>query len=132
MIVVVLDNLYWSKYKRNIMLIEVLNKLLIVYFRFEYIIIEVCKNVGFEFNIFCKIDDIRLIFLLVSFGMGVVVMLMDWIDFILNLNLNYRKINEKFLSISIVLIWIKNRYLFLVVRYFLNIFKNNYFRYFKL
>ncbi|AGX43496.1 LysR family transcriptional regulator [Clostridium saccharobutylicum] len=131
MIVAASDNLYWSKHKRNIMLTEVSNKPLIVHFRLEHIITEACKNAGFEPNILCKIDDTRSILLLASFGMGVAVMPMDWIDLIPNLNLNYRKINEKSLSTSTALIWIKNRYLSPAARHFLNIFKNNYLRYFK-
>lgn len=131
MIAAASDDLHWNKQKRSIMLPEVSKKPLLVHCRFEQMITEACQHAGFEPNILCKIDDTRSILLLASIGMGVAVIPMDWIGLIPNLNLRYKKINEKSLNTSTALIWIKNRCLSPAARHFLDTFKNKYIRNFE-
>lgn len=118
-------NLDWSYHKKSIMLPEISTKPLLVHCRFEQMITETCQHAGFEPNIICKIDDTRSILLLTSFGMGVAIIPMDWVDLIPTLNLRYKKIDEKSLNSSTALVWLKNRYLSPASRHFLEIFKDN-------
>lgn len=128
MVVAVSDNLHWNKQKKSIMLTEVSNKPLLVHCRYEQMITEACQHAGFEPDILCKIDDTNSILLLASFGMGVAIIPMDWIDLIPNLNLKYKKINENSLNTSTALIWVKNSYLSPAARHFLYTFTNKYIR----
>lgn len=126
MIAAAAEGLYLDKKKRNILLTEVSDKPLLVHCRFEHMITEACKHAGFEPNILCKIDDTRSILLLASFGVGLAVIPMDWINLVPNLKLNYKKIDEESLNTSTALVWMKNRYLSTAVRHFLDTFEDKY------
>lgn len=126
MIAAAAEGLYLDKKKRNILLTEVSDKPLLVHCRFEHMITEACKHAGFEPNILCKIDDTRSILLLASFGVGLAVIPMDWINLVPNLKLNYKKIDEESLNTSTALVWMKSRYLSTAVRHFLDTFEDKY------
>ncbi|MFL0268174.1 LysR family transcriptional regulator [Candidatus Clostridium radicumherbarum] len=126
MVAVTSNNQDWDKHKKHISLTEIANKPLLIHCRFEQMIVGACQHAGFEPNILCKIDDTRSILLLASFGVGVAIIPIDWINLIPNLSLNYKKINEKSLNTSTAIIWLKNRHLSPAARKFIDAFKENW------
>jgi DNA-binding transcriptional LysR family regulator len=90
-------------------LIKLSGKPLLVNYRFESIVIEACRNAGFEPNILCKVDDTRTILLWASLGMGIAVIPKDWINIVPGLNLSYREINAASLITSSAVVCMKNR-----------------------
>ncbi|OAA90425.1 LysR family transcriptional regulator [Clostridium ljungdahlii] len=116
------NSFYWNN-KRKICLNELADKPLLVHRRYEKMIIELCKQTGFNPRILCKIEDTRSILLLADTGMGVGIVPKDWIELIPNTNLNYKEINEPSLNTNTTIVWMKDQYLSSAAKHFLETFK---------
>lgn len=114
----------FSDNNKMIGLNELSEKPLLVNYRFEPIITEACRNVGFEPNILCKVDDTRSILLWASLGMGIAVIPKDWLNIVPGLKLSYREVDAPALITSSAIAWMKNRSLSSVAINFLELFKN--------
>lgn len=119
MTVVYGDESYFEKEKKGIKIIDLKDKPLIIYRRFEKIIIDSCREAGFEPRILCRTDDARTTLLWADSKIGVAVVPEAAIKLVPNSNLKYMKIEESSLETQIAAIWIKNRYLSAAARHFL-------------
>ena len=102
---------------------ELKDKPLLVYRRFEKLIIETCHDAGFEPKIVCKNDDARTTLLWADSCIGVAIIPKSAIGLIGSTNLKYREIEAPSLETQVAAIWAKNRYLSASARNFLEIFK---------
>jgi LysR family transcriptional regulator, salicylic acid-responsive activator of bsdBCD len=117
------NDLYLDGNPKEISLLELANKPLLVHNRYETKIIEACEKMGFEPRILGKIDDTRTILLWAATGMGIAVLQRDWIDLIPDTKLKYFPINEPSLVTGTAIVWMKNRYITTVARNFLETFR---------
>lgn len=119
MVAAISGNMYWENNKKSINLIELADKPLLVHRRYEKMIVELCKQSGFEPRILCKIEDTRSILLMANTGMGVAIVPKDWIKLIPNINLIYKEIDEPSLNTSTTIVWMKDKYLSSIANHFL-------------
>lgn len=124
MVAATIDDKFFENHNK-IDLTKLSGKPLLVNYRFESIITESCRNMGFEPNILCKVDDTRTILLWASLGMGIAIIPKDWINIVPGLNLSYREINAPSLITSSAVVWMKNRCLSSVAKNFLYLFENS-------
>lgn len=123
MIAVFSKDYCWFKDKSNIHLTDLIDKPLIIYRRFEKIILDSCLKAGFEAKIVCKNDDARTTLLWTQSGIGVAIVPKTAINLVKNDNLKYVEINEPSLETSIAAIWMKDRYLSIAAKHFLEFFE---------
>ncbi|GKU26666.1 LysR family transcriptional regulator [Clostridium folliculivorans] len=109
--------------KDYIELADLANKPLIIYRRFENLIIETFEKSGFKPNIICKTDDARSTLLWAESGIGIALVPKAAIKLVGSTTLKYKPINEKVLQTQIAAIWVKNRYLSTAAKHFLKTFK---------
>lgn len=117
------DDVYFKEDQEHICLTDLIDKPLILYRRFEKIILEACHNNGFEPKLFCKNDDARTTLLWADSGMGIAIVPQSAIELIGSTKLKYKPIKEPALETQIVAIWMKNRYLSTAARHFLETFQ---------
>jgi DNA-binding transcriptional LysR family regulator len=96
---------------KNITLYELGSKPIILYRRFEQLIMETCLENGVELEIFCKNDDARTALMWANAGLGVAIVPKSAFDLVCNEELIYKEIEAPKLVTSIVAIWIKDRYI---------------------
>lgn len=123
MIAVFSNSSNWFDDKKSVYLADLIDKPLIIYRRFEKIIFEACHKVGFDPKIFCKSDDARTTLLWAESGIGIAIVPKTSIKLVNSENLRYREINERSLETSIAAICVKNRYLSIAARHFLEFFQ---------
>jgi DNA-binding transcriptional LysR family regulator len=123
MVAAIRDDLYLKETKKNINLVELMDKPLIIYRRFENLIIECCTNAGFQPKIICRTDDARTALLWADSGIGIAIIPKSALDLIRSSYLNYRVINEQTLETQIAAIWLKNRHLSSAAKHFIENFK---------
>jgi DNA-binding transcriptional LysR family regulator len=109
--------------KNKIELPELSGSPLLVHRRYEPMIVEACKQNGFEPRILCKIEDTKSILFYAVTGMGVAIIPKDWVNLIPGINLIYKEINEPSLETGTTIIWMKDQYLSSAARNFLETFK---------
>lgn len=97
-------------------------KPLIIYRRFEKLIVETCQKKGFEPRIICKTDDARSALLWAESGIGVAVVPKSAVKLIGSGKLRHKDINSEELNTQIAAIWVKNRYLSAAAGRFLDFF----------
>lgn len=102
---------------------DLIDKPLIIYRRFEKIILETCQSEGFEPKIRCKNDDARTTLLWADAGLGVAIVPKTAVALMKSSNLIYSEINEENLKTQIAAIWMKNRYISTAAKNFLETFK---------
>lgn len=95
---------------------------LIIYRRFEQMLLSEFVEVGFEPNIFCINDDARTTILWARAGLGVGIVPESAINFEFVNNIKYKVINKDTLKTQISAIWIKERYLSIAAKRFLELF----------
>jgi DNA-binding transcriptional LysR family regulator len=95
---------------------------LIIYRRFEKIILGEFQSIGFEPNVFCINDDARTTILWAKAGLGIGIVPYSAIKFELSNNIRYKIIEEDALRTRIAAIWIKKRYLSISAKKFLEFF----------
>lgn len=123
MVAVMSEALYWDDNNDKISLLELKDKPLIAYRRFESLIRERCVKAGFEPKFFCKNDDARTTLLWATAGLGIGIVPYSAINLVPNNNLKLKKIDDSFLESQIAAIWIKDRYISTSAQHFLDIFK---------
>lgn len=114
---------YWDATRTAIPLEDLRDKPLILYRRFEKLIVDTCHHAGFEPWIFCKNDDARTTMLWADAGMGVAVVPRSAVGLIQSPKLRYKEITATALKTQIVAIWMKNRYISTAAKHFLEIFQ---------
>ena len=119
MVAVMNSKLYWNEDKNYIYLTELKDRPLIIYRRFEKIILDACKEKDFEPNIFCKNDDARTTLLWADAGMGIGIVPKSAVALIKSSSLKYKEIREPSLETQIAAIWMKNRYISTAAKHFL-------------
>lgn len=123
MVAVMTRDLQWESGKKIILLKELINRPLIIYRRFEKLILECCKKSGFEPKIFCKNDDARTTLLWAEAGLGIAIVPKSAVKLIGSTNLIYKEIDEQALKTQIAAIWMKNRYISSSAKHFLEVFQ---------
>jgi len=121
--IAVMNKDYDFKNESNeIMLNDLKDIPLIMYRRFEKILLSEFDKLDFEPNIFCMNDDVRTTILWARFGLGVGVVPKAAINFELMNDIKYKIINQDSLRTQIAAIWIKERYLSIAAKRFLEFF----------
>lgn len=95
---------------------------LIIYRRFEKILLGEFQNLGIEPDVFCINDDARTTILWARAGLGIGIVPKSAINFGLMDNIKYKEINNNTLRTQISAIWIKERYLSMAAKKFLEFF----------
>lgn len=95
---------------------------LIIYRRFEKILLGEFQSIDVEPNIFCINDDARTTILWARAGLGVGIVPFSAIKFELGNNIKYKIIKEDSLRTQVAAIWIKKRYLSITAKRFLEFF----------
>lgn len=109
-------------HKTSLSLEELAAKPLILHRRHEKIILESCRQKGFEPQVLCKSDDVRSALSWANAGIGVAVIPKSAVDLMPNTGLVYKEINEASLETAAAVIWMRNRYLSTAARHFLKMF----------
>lgn len=123
MVAVMSEALNWDDKNEKISLLELKDKPLIVYRRFEALIKDRCTKAGFEPKFFCKNDDARTTLLWAASGLGIGIVPYSAINLVPNSNLKLKIINDSFLESQIAAIWIKDKYISTSAKHFLDIFR---------
>lgn len=123
MVAVMSEALDWDNKNEKISLLELKDKPLIVYRRFEALIKERCECTGFEPKFFCKNDDARTTLLWAASGLGIGIVPYSAINLVPNNNLKLKIIEDSFLKSQIAAIWIKDKYISTSAKHFLDIFR---------
>jgi len=95
---------------------------LIMYRRFEKIIISEFQQVNIEPNIFCVNDDARTTILWARAGLGIGIVPKSAVNLEFMNNIKYKIIDRDTLKTQITAIWIKERYLSVAAKSFLELF----------
>lgn len=95
---------------------------LIIYRRFEKILLGEFQNSGIEPTVFCINDDARTTILWARAGLGIGIVPKSAINFELMDNIKYKEINNNTLRTQISAVWIKERYLSMAAKKFLEFF----------
>lgn len=123
MVAVMSESLDWDNKNEKISLLELKDKPLIVYRRFEALIKERCESAGFEPKFFCKNDDARTTLLWAASGLGIGIVPYSAINLVPNNNLKLKIIDDSFLKSQIAAIWLKDKYISTSAKHFLDIFR---------
>jgi LysR family transcriptional regulator, salicylic acid-responsive activator of bsdBCD len=112
----------WAPGRNEISLEELKDRPLIIYRRFEQLILDTCTEHDFLPKIFCKNDDARTTVLWANAGYGVGIVPASALGLAAHTNLHIKTINEKKLHTRITAIWMKDRYLSSLAEKFLEYF----------
>lgn len=123
MVAAMVENLNWDNNK-TINIKALMDKPLIIYRRFEKLILEECHKLGFEPKVFCKNDDARTTLLWANAGLGIAIVPKSALKLIGSSNLLYKEIDNSSLCTQIAAIWMKNGYLSSAAKNFLSTFGN--------
>ena len=116
-------NLFMDKSNKPIALLDLIDKPLLVDRRYENLIIEACKKLGFEPKIVCVADDVHSMLSWANSGMGIAIVPATWTNLIETSNLHHKEIMEESLMTEMAIIWLKNKYLSAPARNFLKSFQ---------
>lgn len=107
-----------------ISLMDIKDNPLIIHRRYEGKILESCRRMGFEPNIFCKSDDIRSMLTWASSGLGIAIVPKSTIGLIKNKDLKFKEIDDPSLETKVAVIWLKSHYLSTIAHHFIESFKS--------
>ncbi len=122
MVAVMSHDYNFKSQKDEILLDDLKDMPLIIYRRFEKILLAEFQELGLEPNIFCVNDDARTTILWARAGLGIGIVPESAINFDFMDNLKYKEINKDTLRTQISAIWIKERYLSMAAKKFLEFF----------
>lgn len=121
--VAVMNENYNFEITRDEILLEDLKDIpLIIYRRFEKILLGEFQNIGIEPDVFCINDDARTTILWARAGLGIGIVPKSVINLGLMDNIKYKEIDNNTLRTQISAIWIKERYLSMAAKKFLEFF----------
>lgn len=123
MVAVMSSDYNFKSQKDKILLEDLKDMPLILYRRFEKILLAEFQELGLEPNIFCINDDARTTILWARAGLGIGIVPESAINFDFMDNIKYKEINKDTLRTQISAIWIKERYLSMAAKKFLEFFK---------
>ncbi len=106
----------------EIILNDLRDRPLIMYRRFEKLLLSEFYKLDFEPNIFCMNDDVRTTMLWARTGLGIGIVPKAAMNFQLMDDIKYKIINQDNLRTKIAAIWIKERYLSIGAKRFLKFF----------
>ena len=118
MVAVISENYNFENIREEIFLEDLKDMPLIVYRRFEKILLGEFQILGIEPYLFCINDDARTTILWGGAGLGIGIVPKSVINFGLLDNINYKEINNDTLRTQISAIWIKERYLSMAAKKF--------------
>ena len=95
---------------------------LIIYRRFEELILSSCTDLGFEPRLLCKNDDARTSLLWANAGLGVALVPQSAVNLVRGPQLVCRPLSDPQLYTQIAAIWRRDRYLSSIARNFLAVF----------
>jgi len=122
MVAVMSSDYNFESQKDELLLEDLEDMPLILYRRFEKILLAEFQELGLEPNIFCINDDARTTILWARAGLGIGIVPKSAINFDFMDNIKYKEINKDTLRTQISAIWIKERYLSMAAKKFLEIF----------
>lgn len=122
MVAVMSSNYNFEVTKEVIALGDLKDFPLIIYRRFEKILLGEFQNSGIEPTVFCINDDARTTILWARAGLGIGIVPKSAINFELMDNIKYKEINNNTLRTQISAVWIKERYLSMAAKKFLEFF----------
>lgn len=122
MVAVMSENYKFRNESDEIVLNDLNDEPLIIYRRFEKILLSEFQSLGFEPNIFCINDDARTTILWARAGLGIGIVPKSAVNFEFVNDIKYKIINEESLRTQIAAIWIKERYLSIGAKRFLEFF----------
>ena len=122
MVAVMSDNYKFNSKNHNILLSEMKDIPLIIYRRFEKILISEFQELGVDPNIFCINDDARTTISWARAGLGIGIVPESAVNLKLMNNIKYIVIDKDTLKTQISAIWIKKRYLSIAAKKFLEFF----------
>lgn len=123
MVAVMSSDYNFENQKDEILLEDLKDMPLIIYRRFEKILLAEFQESGLEPNIFCINDDARTTILWARAGLGIGIVPKSAINFDFMDNIKYKEINKDTLRTQISAIWIKERYLSMAAKKFLEFFE---------
>ena len=98
---------------------ELADKPLLIHRSNEAMILDCCRDHGFEPRIFCRGDDMRTLLVWADAGIGVAIVPRSIIGLVPSQGLNYAEIADPSLVIRKAIIWHKNRYLSTIAKNFM-------------
>lgn len=104
----------------SIQLKDLQDKPLILYRRFEKLILTACKSAGFKPNIFCINDDARTSLTWANAGLGVAIIPCSMRTYV---ECTYKIISEQSIESRVTAIWRNDRYLSAAAKSFLEVFR---------
>nr|WP_319488515.1 LysR family transcriptional regulator [uncultured Caproiciproducens sp.] len=107
----------------HILLEDLRNKPLIIYRRYEKLILSACKAAGFQPSIFCLNDDSRTALMWANAGLGIAVTPYSMVSFYRSPECLCKIIDNHNLETQITAIWRSDRPLSAVAKSFLTVFK---------
>lgn len=122
MIAIISNDYKFKSESDEIMLNDLKDMPLIIYRRFEKMLLSEFQELGFEPNIFCINDDARTTILWARAGLGIGIVPKSAVNFEFMNNIKYKIINKETLITQIAAIWIKKRYLSISAKKFLEFF----------
>lgn len=120
MIAVGSSSFFQDLQNNSVQLNEIKDKPLILYRRFEKMIVNACKKSGFRPNIFCINDDARTSLMWANAGLGVAIMPQSMQRYA---EVECKIIDEPGIQSRVTAIWRNDRYLSAAARSFLELFK---------
>lgn len=103
----------------SVTLSDIKEKPLVIYRRFENLIMETFYDAGFNPRIVCKTDDSRTALLWAYSGLGIAIVPRVAVNLMPDSDLKFKIINEEKLNTKTAAIWVKGRYLSSVAQNFL-------------
>lgn len=124
MIAIMTPDYDWNPNDNFIEIVELQDKPLILYRRFERLIRETCLENGFDPLMFCINEDSRTTSLWANAGLGIGIIPKSAFELTKNNNLIYKEIRNESLRTRIAAIWVKDKYLSSLASNFIESFKN--------
>jgi len=114
-----LSDLFWKNNKSYVNITELEGKPLMIHNRYVNNIEEACIKAGFQPKVICKVDDTRTLIDWANIGMGIALLPKDMMGLVPEMNLDYREIQDDTLVTRAAIIWMKNGYLSVTARHFI-------------
>lgn len=104
---------------------ELAGKPLLIHRRHMAMITKSCREAGFEPVILCKADDPRSMLAWADAGIGIAIATSSMARLLASRDLHYREIVAPGLETAAAVVWMRNRYLSIAARHFLQLFSTN-------
>lgn len=123
MIVIMDDSHDWAPEKKEISLQELAEKPVILYRRFEQLLLDTFAGYGIQPQVFCTNDDARTTVLWANAGYGIGIVPASAFNLAAHSHLHSKILTEERLYTCITAIWMKDRYLSSLAENFLDCFQ---------